>query len=406
MSTPRSRLRPGVTARRALGYVVVAGLAFGAGALVVKPAGAAHRPGVLDEAAARISQDAAQPGRPGDPAEGRGRGDAQRARRPVVDLLRPGGLLRLQRLARGPLHRRRRVAAAAPRRRRLVASVQEVDPGCRGRRRAPGTGSSAVDGTSTHGRGAWREVARQLRGEPGQPCVTLRWRRRVEPTRDVSVTRVRGARSDDVTVERLSGGVLRHQGRPRSPAASAGRCAQRSPRTPSSGDDRSGVVLDLRSNPGGLVDEAVEVAGAFLDGGVGRQLRPPRPGHPHARRASPGGDARTPLVVLVDGGTASAAEIVTARPAGPRPGRRRRVAGRSARAPCRSRPRCSDGSAIELTVGQYVTPAGTHASTASASSPTSRVDATPDPAAAERRALEVLTGLVASLPTARGGAER
>jgi len=71
-----------------------------------------------------------------------------------------------------------------------------------------------------------------------------------------------------------------------------------------------GVVLDLREDPGGLVDEAVQVAGAFLDGGpvVSYQQRGvgittlDAPAH---------GDITTPLVVLVDGNTASAAEIVT-----------------------------------------------------------------------------------------------
>jgi carboxyl-terminal processing protease len=72
-----------------------------------------------------------------------------------------------------------------------------------------------------------------------------------------------------------------------------------------------GLVLDLRSNPGGLLTSAVEVSDIFLDSGTivttkGRLKEADLGFH-----ASPG-DAITgaPLVVLVDNGTASAAEIV------------------------------------------------------------------------------------------------
>src|SRR4051812_17385025 len=71
----------------------------------------------------------------------------------------------------------------------------------------------------------------------------------------------------------------------------------------------AGIVLDLRGNPGGLLDEAVETASAFLDGGhVVSYTR--RNGRPVVLDALGTGDVRTPLVLLVDGGTASAAEIV------------------------------------------------------------------------------------------------
>ncbi len=76
-------------------------------------------------------------------------------------------------------------------------------------------------------------------------------------------------------------------------------------------DGARGIVLDLRGNPGGLVDEALDVAAAFLDGGVGYREA--------SRDASvrdvliPEGrviDADVPLTVLVDYATASSAEIL------------------------------------------------------------------------------------------------
>ena len=72
-----------------------------------------------------------------------------------------------------------------------------------------------------------------------------------------------------------------------------------------------GAVIDLRSNPGGLVDAAVEVADAFLDEGVIVTTRG-RIDSANSSHAATRGDVASgaPLVVLVDGGTASAAEIV------------------------------------------------------------------------------------------------
>ena len=75
------------------------------------------------------------------------------------------------------------------------------------------------------------------------------------------------------------------------------------------GSAPAGIVVDLRGNPGGLLTEAVEVASAFLDGGavVSYEKR----GEPVRHLDAIGdGDTAVPLVVLVDSGTASAAEVV------------------------------------------------------------------------------------------------
>lgn len=77
-------------------------------------------------------------------------------------------------------------------------------------------------------------------------------------------------------------------------------------------DALRGAVLDLRSNPGGLLNSAVEVSNEFLDRGVIVTTRGRTPDSVMSFSASPGGDLLhgAPLVVLIDGGTASAAEIV------------------------------------------------------------------------------------------------
>jgi len=75
-------------------------------------------------------------------------------------------------------------------------------------------------------------------------------------------------------------------------------------------DEPRGLVLDLRDNPGGMLRPAVEVADRFLNGGV-IVRKVSREGHPEIHRA---GSAATyplvPTVVLINLGTASAAEIV------------------------------------------------------------------------------------------------
>lgn len=68
------------------------------------------------------------------------------------------------------------------------------------------------------------------------------------------------------------------------------------------------AVLDLRSNPGGLAEEAVSVAGVFMEGVVARLRERGKEERELRARDQPLGSF--PLAVLVDGGTASASELV------------------------------------------------------------------------------------------------
>lgn len=73
----------------------------------------------------------------------------------------------------------------------------------------------------------------------------------------------------------------------------------------------TGLVLDLRQNPGGYVNEAVSIASEFLSSGAVYRQRDAK-GVETTTGVTAGGIAtRIPLVVLVDEGSASAAEIVT-----------------------------------------------------------------------------------------------
>ena len=76
-------------------------------------------------------------------------------------------------------------------------------------------------------------------------------------------------------------------------------------------DKVSGIVLDLRNNPGGLLTQAIKVSDAFLDKGeiVSTRSRDPEDGERF--NATPGDLANgKPMVVLINGGSASASEIV------------------------------------------------------------------------------------------------
>jgi carboxyl-terminal processing protease len=72
-----------------------------------------------------------------------------------------------------------------------------------------------------------------------------------------------------------------------------------------------GYVLDLRNNPGGLLDQAVRVAGAFLISGEIVSIRGRDPDQVQRFTAVPGDLIEgKPLIVLINGGSASASEIV------------------------------------------------------------------------------------------------
>ncbi|MEN0077321.1 MAG: S41 family peptidase [Paracraurococcus sp.] len=72
-----------------------------------------------------------------------------------------------------------------------------------------------------------------------------------------------------------------------------------------------GLVLDLRNNPGGLLDQAVQVSDEFLDKGEIVSTRARRPEDAQRWNAKAGDIAQDlPIVVLINGGSASASEIV------------------------------------------------------------------------------------------------
>lgn len=270
----------------------------------------------------------------------------------------------------------------------LVASVQPGTPAARAGVRA-GDAVTAVGNRSVAG---WdiSQVAAALRGGRDEAVeLTVRRGRRIlrfhlvrtpVPGGNVTVT----ALPEHARLIRV-GAFTRGTGREVRAAVTG-----RSP----SGRPTGGVLLDLRGNPGGLLDEAVDTASAFLPGGPVVTYEPR--GRPVQRRTvTAPGDPDVPLVVLVDAGTASAAEIV----AGSLRDRDRAVIVGSrtyGKGSVQEPIELADGSVIELTVGRYRTPGGRNLDGVGIE-PDVAVSADRPPDVAERRARTVLSGLHATV---------
>lgn len=120
----------------------------------------------------------------------------------------------------------------------------------------------------------------------------------------------------------------------------------------------AGVVLDLRHNPGGLLDQAVKVADRFMESGVIVTTKGRGGKHVEVERAhSKDTEPHYPMVVLVDGGTASASEIVAG---ALQDSGRATVLGTQTfgKGSVQTVIELEDGSGLKLTIARYYTPSG------------------------------------------------
>jgi len=119
-----------------------------------------------------------------------------------------------------------------------------------------------------------------------------------------------------------------------------------------------GLVLDLRGNPGGVLESSVIIADKFLDKGVIVRADGRAPDARFAMNATPGDVLNgAPLVVLVDGGSASGAEIVAG--ALRDHGRATLIGQRTfGKGSVQTVIPLREGQALKLTTSRYYTPSG------------------------------------------------
>jgi carboxyl-terminal processing protease len=122
--------------------------------------------------------------------------------------------------------------------------------------------------------------------------------------------------------------------------------------------NRSGYILDLRNNPGGLLDQAVGLTDLFVDKGIivsqkGRNKEENVEFKAHEKET----DTKTPIVVLVNGGSASASEIVSG---ALQDHRRAIIVGEKTfgKGSVQVVLPVGDGEALRLTVARYYLPSG------------------------------------------------
>jgi carboxyl-terminal processing protease len=153
-------------------------------------------------------------------------------------------------------------------------------------------------------------VVRRLRGAPGSPVVLTIARANQQPF-ELPITRaIIHVNSVKLALKPGRTGYVRistfDERTPADLRAAVARLRQQA------GGPLAGFVLDLRNDAGGLLDSAVEVSGSFLDSGTIVSTRGRENDENRVYEAPPNGDLvrGTPIVVLINGASASAAEIV------------------------------------------------------------------------------------------------
>lgn len=164
-----------------------------------------------------------------------------------------------------------------------------------------------IDGTAVLGQ-TLTEAVDKMRG-PVKTKVKLTIRRKGQDAFDVTleraVVKIRSIRSED----KGNVGYIRISSFSETTTDDVKKAVEKAQKEHK--DNLAGFVLDLRNNPGGLLDQAVSVTDLFLDEGEIVSTRPRRPEEIQRYSATKGDIIKDiPIVVLINEGSASAAEIV------------------------------------------------------------------------------------------------
>jgi carboxyl-terminal processing protease len=173
----------------------------------------------------------------------------------------------------------------------------------------PGDLITHINATTTQGL-TLQEAVDQMRGERGSAIrLTIRREGTAAP---IELSLTRETIRPQVVRSRLEGGDIAYiRLTSFNEQTEAGLRRALSSLRSQAGGTLKGVVLDLRNNPGGLLDQAIQVSDDFLDQGEIVSTRARRPEDAQRWNARSGDLAQgVPVVVLVNAGSASASEIV------------------------------------------------------------------------------------------------
>ncbi len=167
----------------------------------------------------------------------------------------------------------------------------------------------AIDGQSTHGVDL-QKIVRILRGNPGT-SVKLTISRGAQPPFEVTLTRaIIEVPSIKSQMQANNIGYVRITEFGSESARDFRKALEKLKQD--AGGKLRGLVLDLRNDPGGLLNAAVDISGDFLDGGTVVSIHGRQKTEDRTFSAPPKGDLLpgVPIVVLINGASASASEIV------------------------------------------------------------------------------------------------
>jgi carboxyl-terminal processing protease len=213
----------------------------------------------------------------------------------------------------------------------------------------------ALDGEPVQGL-TLQEAVEKMRGKVGTPIKISIRRTNVKDPLDVTLTR------ETIKVKavkfRLEGDVGYIRVTSFTEQATSGVLDAVEKIKKEAGPKLKGYVLDLRNNPGGLLDQAISMVDAFLDKGEIVSVKARKAEDVQRWNAKPGDAANgLPIVVLMNGGSASASEIV----AGALQDHRRAIVlgTRSfGKGSVQTIMQVTGGGAIRLTTALYFTPSG------------------------------------------------